>query len=202
MEEWIINNKKVTFDEACHQYEVNGKKCISVTQLLKFKYPRKYEGISNHVLQAKAKVGTELHNAIEIYETYGIERNDLIEFRNYKFLKKRFKWWVEETEVPILLEYKDLYVCGRLDQVQKLLNEKVGCSVGLADIKHTSSLDKEYLAYQLNLYRLGYIQSYNRPVDFLKGIHLNRDDRKYVDIPINENIAYELLEDYINEKSE
>lgn len=195
MIKWQIKDKLMTFDEDSHSYYVNDKKCISVTQLLKLKYPRKYANVDEKTLKVAADNGTELHEAIQVFEEYGLDREDLQEFRNYLFLKKRFKFEVLKCEVPILLEYKDLVVCGRLDQVQK-----IGEQIGLGDIKRTATLDKEYLAYQLNIYRLGYQQCYDQKIEFLKGIHLKDDKRKYVDIPINEKLTYELLDQYIEKE--
>lgn len=188
---WNIGNRKLEFDDATHTYFVDGAKCISVTQLLKFKFPSKYDGVSKEVLNKAADKGTELHEAIEVYEEYGLERNDLQEFRNYLFLKNKFNFKVKQVEIPIIIQHGDLTVCGRLDQVQEL-DEKTG----LADIKRTSVLDKEYLAYQLNLYRIGYTQCYGEVISFLKGIHLHNDKRKYIDLPVNTDIAIELLEEY------
>ncbi len=197
MIKWQIKDKIMTFDEESHSYFVDEKKCISVTQLLKLKYPRKYANVDDKTLKVAAENGTELHESIQVYEEYGLDREDLQEFRNYLFLKKKFKFEVLKCEVPIIFEYKDLIVCGRLDQVQK-----IGDQIGLGDIKRTATLDKEYLAYQLNIYRLGYQQSYDQPIEFLKGIHLKDDKRKYVDIPINEQLTFELLDKYIEKEKE
>ena len=80
---------------------------------------------------------------------------------------------------------------GRLDLVL-MMDDKTG----LADIKRTSTLDKEYLAYQLNLYRIAYQQCYGVQIDFLKGLHLREDVRKFVNIPIKESLAWELIEEF------
>lgn len=68
---------------------------------------------------------------------------------------------------------------------------------GLADIKRTSTLDKEYLAYQLNMYRIAYQQCYDTEISFLKGVHLRENVRKLVDIPINEEVTMELVNEYL-----
>ena len=192
LEKWQIGEDTLEYDDATHTYWCNGVKCISVTQLLKFKYPSKYDGIPAEVLKRAGEKGTHLHEAIEMYEVYGLPSEELEEFRSYLFLKDKFNFTVEANEVPIILKYKDLVVCGRLDLV---LNEK-GFK-GLGDIKRTSVLDKEYLAYQLNLYRLAYKQSYKEGIHFLRGIHLRGGKRKYLELPINEEATYQLLEDYI-----
>lgn len=192
MERWEINGDILEFDEETHTYWVNGEKRPSVTQVIKFKFPNKYGGVDEAVLKRAAEKGTELHESIEIYETYGITSEELQEFRNYLFLKQQFKFDVVECEKPIILKYKDLVVCGRLDLVLKD-NGKL-C---LGDIKRTSVLDKEYLAYQLNLYRLAYQQCYGELIEGLRGIHLRKEKRKYLELPINEEITYQLLEEYI-----
>jgi hypothetical protein len=74
-----------------------------------------------------------------------------------------------------------------------------GEQIGLGDIKRTSALDKNYLAYQLNLYRIAYQQCYGTQIGFLRGLHLREDTRKYVTLPINENLAYEILNEYFKE---
>lgn len=188
---WNLNGDIVEFEPEQHYYTVNGEKCISVTQILKHKYPSKYDGVSKTVLNAAAEKGTELHAAIEMYELFGIETNELQEFRDYLFLKNKFKFNVLAVEQPVVIRYKDLVICGQLDQVQEL-NGKLG----IGDIKRTSVLDKNYLAYQLNLYRIGYQQSYGKEIEFLKGLHLRDGKRKYIDLPINEDMALELLEEY------
>ena len=108
-------------------------------------------------------------------------------------MQKQYKFNTLDNEVPIILFKDDIPVgAGRLDLV---LEEKD--KLGLGDIKRTSVLDKEYLAYQLNLYRLGYQQCYDKEITFLKGLHLREDVRKNINIPINERLAEKLVEEYI-----
>ena len=77
---------------------------------------------------------------------------------------------------------------------------KEGDKVGIGDIKRTSSFDKEYVAYQTNLYRLGYQQSYGVEISFLRGVHLRDDVRKYIELPINEAMALELINKYLEKE--
>jgi len=131
-------------------------------------------------------------NYKENFEKSNIE-SDLLELRNYKFLKKHYKFECLDNEVPIILFQDNVPVAaGRLDLVLKIEED-----IGLGDIKRTSVLDKEYLAYQLNLYRIGYQQCYDIEIKQLKALHLRENTRKYVNIPINEEIALELLKKYL-----
>ena len=117
----------------------------------------------------------------------------LIELNNFIFLMKQYKFEVIDNEVPIILFKDDVPIAGgRLDLVLSQNGE-----LGLGDIKRTSSLDKEYLAYQLNLYRIAFKQCFGEEIKFLRGIHLREDVRKYVSIPINEEVAWELVEEYL-----
>lgn len=60
---------------------------------------------------------------------------------------------------------------------------------------------KEDLAYQLNLYRLGYIQTYGIEAKGLRGTRLRKDVREFHELPINEEMAYELLDRYLEVKN-
>lgn len=191
-ESFDIKGHIVEYYEEEHEYLVDGLLVPSITQILKNKFGNKYDGVSKEVLNRAAALGTNMHQAIQEYEEKGLE-SELKELRNYKFLKKHYKWECVANEVPVIL-FKDEVpiVCGRIDEVAKLNGE-----MGLLDFKRTSVLDKEYLAYQLNLYRIAYQQCYDTEIKFLKGLHLREDVRKCINIPINENEAQKLLNEFI-----
>ena len=194
MEQWEIKDGVLEYIDETHTYLYDGIVLPSITQLLKCKFGGKYDGIPKSVLNRAAELGTAVHKAIEDYERQGIE-TDLPELRSWKYLKETHGFDCLDNEVPVVLfNDGEAVACGRLDLV---LAEK-GC-IGLGDIKRTSKLDKQYLTYQLNLYRLAYTQCYNAEIAFLRGIHLRNDVRKYIDIPINENLAYEAINDYLKE---
>ena len=181
------------FDED-HLYVVDGVIVPSITQILKLKFGKKYDCVSPETLNRAAEAGTAVHEAIEHYVKTGEEQN-IPEVRNFKFLQSKYGFTVKDAEVPVILFNEcGPIAAGRLD----LVIENDG-KTGLADIKRTSALDKEYLAYQLNLYRIAYQQCYDGVVDFLKGIHLRESVRKYVDIPINDDLVEELVSKYLKE---
>lgn len=84
---------------------------------------------------------------------------------------------------------------GRLDLVLQINKE-----IGGGDIKCVSTLDKEYLGYQLNLYRIAYRQCYDVEWKFLKGVHLKDDKRRFVDIPINEPLVWDFVKECLENK--
>lgn len=195
-ESWEVARGLLEYIDESHTYIFNGVILPSITQILKVKFGNKYLGVSNKTLERAANLGTEVHKAIEDYEVRGIENKELKELRNYVFLKVRNNFKCLKNEVPIVLFLDDKPICaGRVD----LVLEQNGCK-GIADIKRTSVFDKEYVAYQTNLYRIGYQQSYGEDISFLKGIHLRENVRKYIDLPINEEMSINLLKEYLNRK--
>lgn len=193
----ILNGHEFEYYEDEHLYVVDGIIVPSITQLLAMKFGGKYAGVSKEVLAKAAAAGTRVHQAIEMYAKTG-EKADLPEMRGFEFLKRAYGFEVVDSEVPVIVSYQNIPIAaGRLDLVLKMNGE-----LGGADIKRTAVLDKEYLAYQLNLYRIGYQQTYGKDWTFLRGIHLRNDTRKFVNIPINEQMIYEFLEEYIDEQSE
>lgn len=192
METWNIKGHELEYIDEIHQYIVDGICVPSITQILKVKFGNKYAGVSAEVLQNAAEKGTAVHKAIELYCKTGAEI-EYKEVRNFKFLQKQYKFEVLENEVPIILFKNDEPIAaGRLDLVLKM-DDKIGGG----DIKRTATLDKDYLAYQLNLYRIGYRQCYGIEWEFLRGLHLRGDVRKFAPIPIDENLAWKLIEEYL-----
>lgn len=189
---WEIGGHSLEFLDDSHQYLVDGVCVPSITQILKIKFGKKYEGIDTDTLKRASEAGTQMHQAIQDYCEKGIE-SDLVELRNFKFLQNQYGFNVIENEVPVILSIDSVPICaGRLDMVI-MLNDQVG----IADMKRTSSLDKDYIGYQLNLYRIAYRQTYGIEADFLRAIHLREDTRKFVNIPVNEPLAMDLVYEYM-----
>lgn len=194
MESWKIKDCEVEYYDDEHMYLVNGVIVPSITQLLKKRFGGKYNGVDSAVLNKAAEEGTKVHKAIELYCKDG-EESELEELRNFKFLRKKYGFEVLDNEVPIVLfDEGEPIAAGRLDMVLKM-----GDNIGLADIKRTSVLDKEYVGLQLNLYRLAYQQCYGTEITILRAIHLREDKRKFVDIPINEPYTLDFIKEIKDE---
>ena len=190
-ESWILAGHDLEYFDDIHQYLVDGVMVSSITQMLKFRFKNKYIGVDKATLQRASERGTGVHRAIEEYCKYGTE-TDLKELRNFKFLKKQYKFRVLENEIPVILfDNEEIIGAGRLDMVIEMDGLR-----GLGDIKCVSALDKEYLGLQLNLYRIAYTQTYGIDIDFLKGLHLRDDTRKFVDIPINDELTMQFIREY------
>ena len=187
-----INGHTLEYYDDDHIYLVDGKIVPSVTQVLSYKFGNKYNGVPTEVLKERASEGTRVHEAIERLCKTG-EMTDLPEVKNFLFLKKAFKFEVVDNEVPVILFHAQEPICaGRLDLVIKTDE-----GLGLADIKRTSVLDRDYLFYQLNIYKIAYEQCYWQDISFLKGIHLKENQRRYAHIPMNSPMAWEFIADYM-----
>lgn len=194
-EVWKIKNHTVEYYDDEHIYLVDGEILPSITTLLKKKFGKKYDFVKKDVLNKASERGTATHLAIEEYCTQGKE-SDLKELQNFKFLQKQYGFEVLDNEVPVILFMEDKPVAaGRLDLVLQMNNE-----IGGGDIKCVSALDKEYLGYQLNLYRIAYRQCYDVEWKFLKGVHLKDDKRRFVDIPINEPLVWDFVKECLENK--
>jgi hypothetical protein len=191
IETWEISGHCLEYIDEGHQYICDGICIPSITQMLKIKFGGKYAGVDKATLQRASEKGTEVHEAIERYCKTGEER-PLQEVHNFKFLQEHYKFTVLDNEFPvILMDDGEPISAGRVD----MLIDLDGVT-GLADIKRTSTLDKEYLAYQLNLYRIACRQSYGIEAEVLKGIHLRENTRKFVDIPIREGQTWDFITEF------
>lgn len=195
-EECYIGNHHVEYYEEDHKYYVDGEEVLSVTNLVKIvseaKYWDDYKNISPEVLRRAANKGTKLHKEIEDYETNGIEGNS-VEFHNYKRIKQLYDFECKESEQIVLYCDEDNVpmFCGRLDMVIEMDGD-----IGIADIKRTSSLYPEKVKFQLNLYRLAYMQSYGGNIDFLRCIRLRESVREFIEFDIDEEQTFEYINDY------
>ena len=193
-ESWKIAGNVLEFYPETHTYLYDGCMVDSVTQILGVKYRNDYASVPPAVLDNAAKRGTAVHKAIENYNNSGYDDGSEA-VRNFRFLQKQYGFEVLDSELPIVLFKYDMPIaCGRLDMTMLMDGE-----TGIADIKTVSALNKDKIAYQLNLYRIGLMQSYGVDAKFLKIIHLRDGIRKVIDCPVNEGMTWELIERYLEE---
>lgn len=195
METFSIKGGTLEYFDDTHTYLYDGLMLPSVMQILGVKYRNDYASVPPAVLDNASKRGTAVHKAIENFNVSGYDDGSEA-VRNFKFLQKQYGFEVLDSELPLVLFKDDMPIaCGRLDMTMLMDGE-----TGIADIKTVSSLNKEKIAYQLNLYRIGLMQSYGVDAKFLKIIHLRDGIRKVIDSPVNEGMAWELIERFLEEK--
>lgn len=191
---WNIKGHIVEFIDDIHQYLVDGCMVDSVSQILGAKYRNEYANVPPAVLNNAAQRGTAVHKAIENYNNSGYDDGSEA-VRNFKFLQKQYGFEVLDSELPLVIFKDDMPIaCGRLDMTMLIDGQ-----TGIADIKTVSALNKEKIAYQLNLYRIGLMQSYGVDAKFLKIIHLRDGIRKVIDSPVNEKMTWDLINKYLEE---
>lgn len=139
----------LTFDSENHQYYLNGRPLISVTQLMqKHGLSPSYEGVDPETLRKSAEYGTLVHKEIEEYINRG-EIGFTAEFASFlKYI----------TDNGVMVGFSELMlnndiVAGTADLI----------IVGgiIADIKTTSVLHREALSWQLSIYAYLYNDLYS-----------------------------------------
>ena len=194
METFSIKGGTLEYFDETHTYLYEGLMLPSVSRILGMKYKNEYSNVPPAVLNNAAQRGTAVHKAIENYNNSGYDDGSEA-VRNFKFLQKQYGFEVLDSELPLVLFKDDMPIaCGRLDMTMLMDGE-----TGIADIKTVSALNKEKIAYQLNLYRIGLMQSYGVDAKFLKIIHLRDGIRKVIDSPVNEKMTWELIDKFLEE---
>lgn len=163
----------IKFVKKTHQYYVNGKKVMSVSELInryssELNIYNDYANVPSHVLRRAAFKGEALHKEIEDFEKRGVESNS-VEFYNYKKIKQRLKFNVKHSEIMVAIKNSsgEFVAAGRLDMLVTF-----GSKVGIIDIKRTWKFYRDKVTAQVNLYRLGLLHTYGITANELMCIRL------------------------------
>ena len=161
----------IEFREETHEYLLDGKKLISVTQLMrKHGLAPSYDGVPSEVLKAKAERGTLIHKEIEDYIKRG-EIGFTIELLN--FIREMSSRAVLASEFIV---YNDV-VAGTVDLVF--------CDGTIADIKTTATLHRDAVSWQLSIYAYLCMQSNGSQPTKGEAFHFDTEGKlKVVDIPL------------------
>lgn len=176
-----------------HTYIVDGEIVPSITQIVQdvLQSNSRYQLVNQAILEEAKNKGTEVHKAIEDWCKSGKESN-LPEVHNFDFLRRKaYNFTVVDNEVPVILfnSQKHPVGAGRLDMVIEMNGQ-----LGGVDIKRTSSLNREYVTLQLNLYRIAYRQTYGKNWEFIKALQLKDDIRKFVALRIDEKKTLSIID--------
>ena len=149
----------VLFVEESHKYYKGFTELQGVTTILKeVLFYDKYYGIDEEVLRKAAERGTAIHEIVQSYlmhTKYTESDNEEIRAEALRalFSWKAFDCGAEITNVfkPIAVEYlvsNNIDIASKIDVVMQSGKEYI-----LADIKTTTSLDEDYLSWQLSIYK-------------------------------------------------
>lgn len=137
----------ITFNEEEHKYYLNGKELISTTRLLsRIGVAPDYSNVDVELLKKAAAKGNLVHKEIEEWIKTGKE--------GFTTELQEFIKWLEENDYTVIdseyLVYNDC-VAGKVDLL--LVNNKTQELV-IADIKTTSQVHYDSVAWQLSIYAL------------------------------------------------
>ena len=194
MEKFIIDDYEVLFDKDNHQYYVDGHLVASVSQIVREMLKAPYKNVDPEILKKAALKGTELHDMIEQYEVNGIKTYHH-EMQSYITLKRQHQFEVKESETIVLIRHHGAIIAaGRFDMV---VESPYLSGLGIVDIKRMAHLKEEHLKLQLNLYKLGYEQTYKKRISYLKCAHIRNRYHQYVDVPIDQDYLQSMLDKYV-----
>lgn len=136
-----LKTSPVTFNETAHIYTLNGKELQGITGMLRRQlFPNKYDGVDPATLSEAAEYGSMVHAAIEAADTFGGASKDP-NVTAYRGLVEALGLERETNEY--LVSDEENYASSI---------DVVFSDGSIADIKTTSSLDKEWLSWQLSIY--------------------------------------------------
>ena len=139
-----LNYSKVIFREEDHTYWLGDMQLQGITGMLgRQLFPSKYDAVPEHVLKAAAERGSRIHSEIESFDLFGIPTSE--ESRWYADLKRKHGFEVVDSEY-IVSDNK--HFASAIDKVMEYNGE-----ICLGDVKTTYSLDKEYISWQLSIYK-------------------------------------------------
>lgn len=144
-----LKDTGVRFVDNTHQYFLGDKELSGITGVLKSKlFPNMYKGIPQQMLSRAADKGSAVHEQIELVDTMGVTPS-LPEVEAYVKMKKELGYETVANEY-IVTDF-DSYASG-IDLVVHKKNAGDN-EVELWDIKHTYSVHKAYVEWQLSIYK-------------------------------------------------
>lgn len=145
--------KKIEFVESTHTYLYGGVIIPSVSELIRFKFPKQYDGVPEKILKNKAQYGTKVHQLVEDLflkrttleeiQSKRIDPNTKVSVEQAESLRKNWCFYIKDSEK--IVTYKGKYA-GTYDLITD--------DDFIIDIKTTTEIHEEWLSWQLGLYYL------------------------------------------------
>ena len=170
-----LNDSKIRFLSKTHQYFLDDKELKGVTGILSRRiFQDKYANIDEEVLAKAANRGSYIHQMCEMVDELGVTP-DCLEAQNYINLKEKYNLQTIAREYLIT---DGEHYASAIDAVYE-----VDGGVVLNDLKTTYKLDKEYISWQLSIYKY-FFELINPDIE-VKGLTatwLKGDIAEYVEI--------------------
>lgn len=182
-------NNELQFDEEKHEYTLNGKIMPSVTEIMRFITDRKYEPVTESILDIAKNKGTQVHMACEVYNKTGYVGIE----DEYKGYLEAYMKWVKDNgidrtklESEIKLYHKVLNYAGTIDMIYD--------KKSIIDIKTCHDIDTKTTSVQTSAYReMAKCNGYDAISDcYILWLSKN-GDYKYVKLDNNFNVFLSCL---------
>lgn len=187
MEKQQLKQARVVFFEEGHRYlTADGRELSGITSIIKrLVFPDKYKGVDQTTLAESAAKGTAIHNMCEEFALSGTV-SDFMPDEVTNFVTMCSVNGLRFIDSEYLVSDGGQNFATRIDLVDENCN--------LYDIKTTSSLDKEYLSWQLSI-GAAFFEMQNPGVEVGKlfGIWLHDDRSALVEVPRLPDSAVEQL---------
>lgn len=176
-----LNESHVVFDLVGHTYTLFGMPLSGITAVIKERTnPNKYSDVPEVILRRAAEAGTKMHNEVENYENFGLIA-DSPELRGYIAEKESSEYLKSFAQSEYIVTDGHTYASG-IDLVFEDTNEDN--SAILVDLKHTYTLDRDYVSWQLSVYaHLFEEQNQHIRVSHIFALHLRDDKHELVEVP-------------------
>lgn len=175
---------ELTFDQDNHLYYLDGLMLPSVTQLMQPLNEAKYATIDPVTLDAAARRGTEVHEAVEFYNNYGIME---IAPQWQGYADAYLLWFQRHNPTVVSAEmktwHKQLMYAGTVDMLARIDDR-----LYLIDVKTTATINDMLTTVQLEAYAQA-LRSHHIEVQNKAILQLKRDGSyefrpyKALDIP-------------------
>lgn len=162
----------IIFDENTHTYTYNGKVLKPITTFLgELNLSPNYAGANTELLEKSKNRGNAIHKEIEDYIKFGTDTKSKV--------LMHFVRWLEDNELTVIDSEYIVYSIDELlaGKVDLLLKDKNG-NIIIADIKTTSTIHTDSVAWQLSFY------DYLGEENAIKGLCIHFD--KYDNMTVKE----------------
>lgn len=179
-----MNNNELQFNEEKHEYTINNTKIPSVTEIMTFLTDRKYETVTESILDIAKDKGTKVHLACELYNKtgyIGIEK----EFKGY--IEAYIKW-IKDYNIDRDKIESEVKACERVlryaGTVDMIYDKRI-----VIDIKTCAELDTKTTSVQTSAYREMLRYNGYRNISECYILWLGKDGNyKYVKLDNNFNV--------------
>ena len=169
---YILPNSGVRFIEDPHSYWLGDKQLNGITGILsRHLFPDKYDNIPSYILENAANRGTIVHDACRDWDMVGeyyISDTDREDDKIVEFIESYIRVSEQYNLKPVYSEYLVTDGTDYASAIDSVFEIKKLLALG--DIKTTYKLDKEYLSWQLSIYKYLFEKQTGLKVDKLFAI--------------------------------